>query len=488
MNDDATLNLFWKPPGPVAARFMASTKPVQILNGPIGSGKTTACCIKIVRLATRQKPSSLDGVRKFKVCVVRDTYRQLWKTTLASWFKRFPRSEGTFNGAENAPASHTLNLRLADGTLVHLHVDFLAIGENAVEDVLRGYEPTMFYLNESDLLAREVYLYAKGRAGRYPDMSEGGPTWYGILMDCNAPELQSWLYEDIFRSTPADVDLFIQPSGFSDEAENTENLPPGYYTNQSEGQPEWYIERMIKNRPGYSRAGKPVFREFEDRVHVAPRPFDPVPGLPVLIGLDAGGSPGAVLVQRLPNGQWRVFDEIATEAGTGPTRFGEILARKLRERCPNRFDVRGWADPSSAYGADRKAGEKAWIEIVEAASGIRIDAAPTNALIPRLEAIRRPLTKLIDGKPGLLLSPGCIILREGFNSAYRYKLLRGAQLEQYDEEPEKNHPHSDVMDALGYALSGGGEDREIRERLGQRSMGARQQQSGYQHDWEPVAR
>jgi hypothetical protein len=183
---------------------MRSMKSTIILNGPIGSGKTTTCFMKAIRLAAAQMPSTRDRRRKFKLCVVRDTYRQLWKTTLPSWFKRVPRAIGEFTGAENAPATHKIEFRLEDGTSVDLQVDFVAIGENSVEDVLRGYEPTAFYLNEADLLAREVYTYARGRVGRYPDMSEGGPTWYGILMDCNAPELTSWLYLDMFRSTPAE--------------------------------------------------------------------------------------------------------------------------------------------------------------------------------------------------------------------------------------------------------------------------------------------
>ncbi|MES2171014.1 MAG: hypothetical protein V4479_09900, partial [Actinomycetota bacterium] len=65
---------------------------------------------------------------------------------------------------------------MPDKTVVDFTIEFGAIGENAVEDFMRGYEPTAFYLNELDLLARDVFIYAKGRVGRYPDMNEGGPT------------------------------------------------------------------------------------------------------------------------------------------------------------------------------------------------------------------------------------------------------------------------------------------------------------------------
>ncbi len=492
------LELGWEAPGPVAAAFMASTARVQILNGPIGSGKTTAALLKSIRLGSRQMVSTRDStpgaggkrvpVRKFRLCVVRDTYRQLWKTTLPSWFKRVPRDVGEFVGSDNAPASHRVPFQLADGSVVDFQVDFVGIGENSAEDVLRGYEPTVFYLNEADLLAREVFTYAQGRAGRYPDMAEGGPSWAGVLMDCNAPELSSWLYEDFFRPSRADlaakeVALFRQPSGLSAEAENTANLPPGYYAHQAATSPAWYVSRMLENKPGYSRGGKPVYPEFNDVLHVPPADLVPAAFLPLLLGLDAGLNPACVFAQRLPNGQWRILDELVGEQGTGPLRFAEMLAQRLRERFEGWRTVRGWADPSAAYGADVQAGESTWIEIVARRAGIRIDAAPTNRLIPRLEAVRRPLSRLIDGAPGLLLSPRCAKLREGFNAGYRYRRAIGPT-ERFADEPEKNdfsHPH----DALQYVCSAGGEDLEIRDRRARHEEAVRQVR--HEHDWNPLA-
>ena len=179
------INLVWQSPGPVSSGFMASTAKVDILNGPVGSGKTTTSLMKLLRTSCKQQISltdtarGVDGgrwpVRKTRWCVVRDTYRQLWKTTMPSWFNRIPRSVGEFTGAENAPASHRVEFALKDRTIAQVQVDFLAIGDNAVEDVLRGYEPTGFYLNELDLLAKEVFEHAILRTGRFPIMDECGP-------------------------------------------------------------------------------------------------------------------------------------------------------------------------------------------------------------------------------------------------------------------------------------------------------------------------
>jgi len=460
------IDITWKSPGSVADRFMASTARTQIINGPIGSGKTTAVLMKGIHLAAAQRRSTRDGVRKFKLCIVRDTYRQLWKTTIPSWFKRVPKEVGEFIGADGAPAKHRVKFGLGDGSKVDLQVEFVAIGENAVEDVLRGYEPTAFYLNEADLLAREVWDFADGRVGRYPDMDEGGPSWRGVLMDCNAPELGSWLYDDVFTKSAEElaagnIDLFRQPSGLSAEAENIANLDggAGYYHNQALNKPAWYVARMLENKPGYSRAGKPVYPEFNDALHVPAGDLEPVKGIRLIGGLDAGLRPAAMLCQHMPSGQWRGLDELVTEPGVGPRRFGQRLNLLLSERYAG-FDVVFYADPAAQHGQDKAAEELSWLQIVEEEIGFPVLAAPTNSIIRRLESVRLPLTRLIDGQPGFLLSSRCKVIRSGFNAGYRFRKLNISGADRYGDEIDKNdfsHPH----DALQYALSGGGEDLAV---------------------------
>jgi hypothetical protein len=400
-----------------------------------------------------------------------------------------PQEVGGFSGGENSPATHRVNFQLRDGSIVDFQAYFLAIGENAAEDVMRGFEVTAWYLNELDLLDEDVLTFAVGRAGRFPDIEDGGPRWYGVLCDANAPELRSWLYTNIFKLSPAqlaelDIELFQQPGGRTQGAENLMNLTADYYGGQARTNARklWYIARMIDNKPGFSREGRPVYADFSDTVHVSGAELAFVPGLALLIGLDAGLNPAAVFCQRMPNGQWRVIDELIGETGTGATRFGEMLARRLKDRYAEARTIRGYADPSAADGNDKRAGELSWIQIVESKAGIRIAPAQTNRLVPRIDAVTLPLTRMIDGQPGLLLSPLCVVLREGFNSSYRFRRVKPG-VEEYHDEPEKNaasHPH----DALQYVVMGGGEHSAVFDR---KEAGARARRSvQHEHEWDPL--
>jgi hypothetical protein len=115
--------------------------------------------------------------------------------------------------------------------------------------------------------------------------------------------------------------------------------------------------------------------------------------------------------------------------------------------------------------------ERSWVEVVSAVTGLRFRPAPSNALSLRLEAVRQPLTRLIDGAPGLLLSPAAKVLRRGFNSTYRFKRIwAGGQAVRYLDLPDKNEA-SHVHDALQYALLGAGEYLDVRGRAARAPAG-----------------
>lgn len=476
------LTLKYVPDGKMNAAFYADTRFVAGIQGPVGSGKTTAALMKQLVLAQLQPRSKIDGIRRYRCVVVRDTYRDLWRTTIKSWWKRVPQSIGEWVGGKDQPATHTIRWRLADGSVVEFIIDFVAIGDQSAEDALRGYEMTRVYLNEADLLADDVFDYAKGRVGRYPDEEHNFPIHAGIDIDCNAPSLLSWLYKTLIQNRPAEWSYYVQPPAVlkrngqwvvNPDAENLRFLPPSYYEEQLRGAKEWYILRMLANRPSVPRHGRPVYEdEWSREMHVAAQELLPEPGLPLLFGFDAGGSPAGIVGQRRPSGQWRILDEIieGTDGFCGPDRFSKAVNRLLATPKYAGFSrpddyhgiddlaPHGWGDPSAMYGFDEEAGEQAWLQIVAAKTKISIMPAPSNALPARLDAVKTPLGQMIGpGTPAVLISPACIVLTTGFDGLYAYaKITQPGGASKIVETPAKNgfsHPH----DALQYLMLGGGE-------------------------------
>jgi hypothetical protein len=455
-----TLQLAFHSPGPVARAFYADRSPVAAIMGPIGSAKTTTCLMKIVACAMEVPPSRIDGVRYVRAVVLRDTYRRMRRTVLESWRKRIPLTVGKFTeGGDNAPSLHALELvHPRDGGRIKLEVLFAAVGNQDVEEFCRGFEVTFAYVNEVDTLHPDLLTHLFSRTGRYPDASHVDPNALRRMVwaDLNAPDTDSWFYDRFVENPPPGNRLFIQPGGMDPHAENRANLPADYYTSQL-GEAAWWVRRFIHNLWGASREGKPVYPEFNDLVHVAGHELVPVRGVKLILGADAGGTPALTVRQHLRDGQQRVLDELATDPGqnTGPSRFGQAIVQLLAERYPNfgPKEIEAWCDPSAIYG-DSETGEGAWADIVSDVTKIRFRPAPTNDPVKRQEAVRVPMTRLIDGQaPGLLLSPRCKTLRRAYNSGYRIRRKAGSSTE-FHEGVEKNQ-WSHVAEADQYGALGG---------------------------------
>lgn len=454
--------------GPIAAAFFEDRSEAACIMGPIGSAKTSVSLLKMFMVAIQQKPNP-QGVRPSKFAVIRDTYRNLWNTTIQSWKAWVPEELGEFKGGKNEPGRHHLRFNLADGTIVDMIVEFIAIGDNNVEDVMRGWEGTGAYLNEADRLQEDVFAYVRGRVGRYPSIPNGGvkTSWSGIWCDMNAPDEENYMARLFIFEKPDSFAFFRQPGGREANAENINNLPDNYYINQIAGQTDYYVRRMIDNKLGYSRDGQPVYPEYNDNFHVAHQILKPVQGLPIDIGFDAGLTPAAAIIQQMPNGQWRGIAEIVAD-GIGAARFGRLVKRTLITEFRG-FHVRFCTcDPAATSKSAGDVEERSWRDIMEAETGLRIRPAPTNAITPRLDCVKMVLNRNIDGEPGFLLSPACKILRKGFNSGYKFKKVANANSNVLiSDTPEKNeysHPH----DGLQYALIGAG---EYNETMGRKSRG-----------------
>ena len=188
------MHITYTPP-PTAAQFMRHEALVRGLMGPVGSGKSSACCWEMFRRACVQLPGP-DGVRRTRWLVVRNTYAELKHTTVKtfqSWFP--PEVFGTF--ASTPPM--TQNLRFAD---VEMEVIFLALDHADDVRKLKSFECTGAWVNEASEVRWEVVRTLLERVGRYPAQRQGGPTWHGVLLDTNPPSDQHWWFKKFEEEQP----------------------------------------------------------------------------------------------------------------------------------------------------------------------------------------------------------------------------------------------------------------------------------------------
>jgi hypothetical protein len=481
----------YKPPGPIGAAFIESTHPISIIMGPAGSGKTVASAYKGPWLASAWFPVCKDGVIRVKMTVLRDTYRDLSRTALESWHNErlFPEKHPftvEYTGGIDRPVLHKLKwftVRDSRKVPVEFTAQFAAIGDANPDQFVKGFETSFMWLNECDMLNERVPGLTFMRTGRFPAVDQIAPSELNRVMkpaqsamramgialeddevvlprmqwgDCNPPDFDNWVVKRMVEepeSWPL-YKMFRQPSGLSPHAENRIGKPRSAYEQDLLGMTPNDARRYVYGEPGYALDGRPVYeQDFTLQAHRADEKMRPVQGLPLALGMDAGGSPAAAIGQFMPNGQLRLLAEVCADPGTGPARFSEMIFEKLISEFPG-FAVReAYSDPSSWYGADKQAGELAWVETVAKALNINIEPTASNEPSLRQEAVRWYLRHRIDGyTAGLIINPSMKVTIGGF--AAHYKLTKQASSGNTDKIAVHKNSYSHVHDAIQYLCLG----------------------------------
>lgn len=451
----------YRAPGPVARQFLNTRDLIRFIMGPQGSGKTTGCLFDAIACASAMPPGK-DGHKHFAGVVIRDTYTNLWATTIRSWNKFFPKTVGKWSGGENRPAVHTLRFddpiaSRATGRPCYIFVEmhFKALADQSIEDALRGAEYTWAYMNEADRLSQDVLTFLIGRIGRYPgqDMFDKPTDFFrGIVGDVNPPDTDSWIYHTFGGQLPARHKFFKQPGGRHPRAENLAGLPRGYYDDQvaANASKPWWIKRMVDGQFGYSRDGMPVYELYDDDKHCSETEIEPIPALPLRLSFDQGITGPAMLVSQYTTvGQLRVLREFVP-GRMGAQQFGEQGRQFVNANFPGyQVHPASAVDPAGMSGAVREDAHFSWAETVAQASGFNLVPAETNELDIRIDGVSQMLaTDIKAGMPSFIMDPRCLMLRKGFNSDYRFKKKKTGE---FEDKPEKNEA-SNPQDALQYEV------------------------------------
>ena len=151
---------------PTMSRFHNSDAFVRSLFGPIGSGKSVACVIEMLRISFDVQlpqfddPKYPNGVRKSRWVVVRNTYRELIDTTIQTFFDWYPEELGRYHKQD---MKFTTIQQMSDGTTAHVEFLFRALDKPDDIKKLLSLEVTGGWLNEAREIPKAIMDMLIGR-------------------------------------------------------------------------------------------------------------------------------------------------------------------------------------------------------------------------------------------------------------------------------------------------------------------------------------
>lgn len=500
---------------PTGAKLHASKKFVRGFMGPVGNGKSVACIKELLRLAADQYPNE-DGIRKTRWAIIRNTTLELRSTTMNTWKQWIPEQVCPITYHPMMIAK--MNQMLSDGTRMEFEVYFLALDRDEDVKKLLSLEITGCFMNEARELSYAVVKAARERCGRYPSVIDGykdnpskgykAPRWTeadldmndevealllgdykactrkALLMDTNPPDDDHWWYQlaedgcrsntreehkqNAIKETARIFDFFRGPSPLikqadgiykpNPEAENIAHLPGGYkyYLDMIAGNDEDHINVMVMGNYGHLKTGKPVYPQYNDKLHCPETGIVPIKGLPIALGWDYGLTPSCVIGQLTSLGQLLILDELFSE-DMGVREFARDVVKPLLSTKYAGFHIEfSVGDPSGAFRGESEGKSAMGILnddyvtngdgdlIVPLDMGFITEPAPTQDPTKRVDAVVHFLTKLVaGGYAGYVLNKSCKYLRKGKMGGYKYKKIQMSGESRYNLKPDKNvfsHP------------------------------------------------
>lgn len=429
------------PPPTIAKFLLDSTSLVRCVVGPVGSGKSMGVIMELFRRSVQQAP--FGGVRRTRWALIRNTLQQLKSTVLSDVLLYL----GPLVRHHVSDSKIVLSFPLPDGTRVESEWLLVPLDRPEDQQRLLSLQLTGAWVNEAREVPIDILMALLGRCGRYPSKLLGGPSWYGVVLDTNPWAVSSAFHESFVLDVKPGWRLYRQPGGLEPDAENVENLPPNYYDNLSHGRdPEW-VQVHVHGEWGSDLSGQAVFRRsFNPEVHVVDLETPVInPFRPIMIAMDFGRTPTALVAQIGNDGCLWFLDEVLSE----DMGLRQMVRTKLKpvlysEPYEGRraFII---ADPAGAQKS-QLAEENAFDVLRE--EGFRAYPAPTNDVSRRLLA----LEKLFMSSAGVKISrQRCPKLVRALAAEYKYRRKKTGDL---DDLPEKSHPWSDLADCAQYAALG----------------------------------
>ena len=170
---------------------------------------------------------------------------------------------------------------------------------------------------------------------------------------------------------------------------------------------------------------------------------------PIVIGMDLGLTPAAVIGQQDPRGRALILGECVSY-DMGIQRFVRTMLKPLIYERFGGAPILIVVDPAGIQRAQTD--ERSAVDIIKA-EGLKVIPAKTNNVSARINAVDEFLMRQVDGDPAFIVDPSCTQLKAAMMGGYRYK-------PKGDMDIDKNK-HSHVAEALQYLMlhitTGGGQ-------------------------------
>jgi hypothetical protein len=477
LGDDGSLRIgktIYKP-FPTLQKFHQDDSNIRIVLGAFGSGKSTAMCAEILARAAAM-PKCLDGVRRSRCLVVRNTYDELKTTSIDMW-REWCGEVGIIHECKQPPIFWDHTFWDKDGE-IKLQVFFLALDSEKQLRKLKSLQTSFAYINELSELPVAVLSYVFGRMGRYPPTKILGKNvhfWHGVMADTNPPPEDHWIPQlekdegtlvDLIadenlreKMKKVKVTFYHQPPAIlknsdnkwigNPEAENIENLPDGYgYYFKMLQNGEEFVKVYAQGKYGILAHGLPVYTKYNDDLHSVDE-IKVEKNVQIIYGVDYGRIAPAIICCQWVAGQLRVLKEFCGD---------HIYISDLAEECfipwleknASKTLINGWYELNAQGKDDCSQTDDGRKQLHNLKLNVR--AAKTNKIEPRLNAVNYLLGKLSSsGQPSILISrKECPQLRAGFLGKYELEKTRIIGKDAYKSTPVKSHPYSDIHDALQY--------------------------------------
>lgn len=437
---------------PTVSAFMKSDSFGRLIAGPVGSGKTTGCIFELFRRALEQDKAP-DGYRYTRFAIVRQTLKQLKDTVLKDIEDKL-HAVSRYKVMDNV-----VYVEFAD-----VKSEWLLLPLETAEDQRRllSMQLTGAWMSESIEMDVNLVAGIAGRCGRYPSGDRGTPNWFGVIADTNMPsEGSDW--HKFMAETPKDWEVFIQPGGLEETAENLmwltqtaetkklaetdpRRLAQGrlYYERLARNQNQDWVKRYVHAQFGNDPSGTAVFRDsFKSSFHVR-EDLEPNRYFPLLIGQDFGRDPCSAIFQMDSRGRLICLEEVIAEDIGLEGHLDKNLRPVLMQARYLGMPMIVIGDPSGTSKSSIY--EETTFDVLKR-MGFQAVPAPTNDLDMRLRAVESWLLKQNDGTGSILFDKArCPTIIRGLAGGYRYARTRTGVRKPLPDKNEYSHP----LDAVQY--------------------------------------